>query len=199
MDRRIIVINHSDLLRKGIVSIIRASCQYEVIELSSVEELQDYKQLSDLIIVIVVQESCLLHGTGSLIDPLKKRNIVKLLGISTGGGGDHPPAYPLNDRIEINIRADELLTRIAHLASNDMGKNRPAISAGLTDREQEVLKLVAQGYINKQIADALSISIHTVISHRKNIVEKLGIRSISGLTVYAVINGMIDIDQIRMG
>jgi DNA-binding CsgD family transcriptional regulator len=198
MDRRIIVIHHSDLLRKGIVSIIRTSCQYEVIELSSLEELQDYTKLSNLIIVLVVQESCLLQGAASRIEPLKKKNIVKLIGITTGDS-DKIPVYPVDERMDINVRSDVLLSRIAHLAKNDMVKNKPALSAGLTDREQEVLKLVALGYINKEIADTLSISIHTVISHRKNIVEKLGIRTISGLTVYAVINGMVDIDQIRMG
>ena len=198
MDRRIIVIHSSDLLRKGLVSIIRTSCQYEVIELSSIEELQDYTKLSDLIIVLVVQESCLTQETRNLIDPLKNRNIVKLVGITTADS-DNMPAYPLDERMDINVRADVLLSRIAHLAKNDIGKNKPAVTAGLTDREQEVLKLVALGYINKEIADTLSISIHTVISHRKNIVEKLGIRTISGLTVYAVLNGMVDIDQIRMG
>lgn len=63
---------------------------------------------------------------------------------------------------------------------------------GLTNREVDVLKLVALGYSNKEIADRLFISTHTVISHRKNMTEKLGIKSISGLTVYAIINNYID-------
>lgn len=62
----------------------------------------------------------------------------------------------------------------------------------LSSREQEILKLVAQGNINKLIADKLNISIHTVITHRKHITHKLGIKSISGLTLYAAINNMID-------
>jgi len=61
----------------------------------------------------------------------------------------------------------------------------------LTTREIEVLKLLAQGYIIKEIADRLSISVHTVLSHRKNISDKLGIKTIPGLTVYATINGYI--------
>lgn len=63
---------------------------------------------------------------------------------------------------------------------------------GLSNREIDVLKLVALGYSNKEIADKLFISTHTVMSHRKNITEKLGIKSISGLTVYAIINNYID-------
>lgn len=62
----------------------------------------------------------------------------------------------------------------------------------LSNREVEVLKLVALGYSNKEIADKLFISTHTVMSHRKNMTEKLGIKSISGLTVYAIINNIID-------
>ncbi|QGY48204.1 hypothetical protein GM418_23920 [Maribellus comscasis] len=67
----------------------------------------------------------------------------------------------------------------------------------LSTREKEVLKLVALGNSNKIIADKLFISVHTVISHRKNITEKLGIKSISGLTVYAIINQVIDTENIN--
>jgi len=66
----------------------------------------------------------------------------------------------------------------------------------LTPREKEVLILLVQGYINKEIANKLHISLTTVISHRKNMTEKLGIKSISGLTIYAVMNGFIDADRI---
>lgn len=66
-----------------------------------------------------------------------------------------------------------------------------AKTSTLSSREIEVLKLVAGGHINKHIADALSISLHTVISHRKNITSKLGIKTVSGLTMYAVLNGLV--------
>lgn len=61
----------------------------------------------------------------------------------------------------------------------------------LSAREIEVLRLVAQGFTNKEIADNLSISINTVLSHRKNITAKLGIKSVSGLCVYAMMNGIL--------
>lgn len=66
----------------------------------------------------------------------------------------------------------------------------------LTDREIEVLSLVAQGKINKEIAEKLFISTTTVITHRKNIQEKLGIKSVSSLTIYAVMHGYVDINKI---
>ena len=62
----------------------------------------------------------------------------------------------------------------------------------LSAREVEVLALIARGLMNKQIADRLHISLTTVISHRKNITEKLGIKSVPGLTIYAVLNGYVD-------
>jgi DNA-binding CsgD family transcriptional regulator len=55
------------------------------------------------------------------------------------------------------------------------------------------------GLQNKEIADKLNISIHTVITHRKNITNKLSIKSISGLTVFAILNGIIEIDSINLG
>ena len=63
-------------------------------------------------------------------------------------------------------------------------------------REIEVLSLVARGFINKEIADKLNISLTTVITHRKNIIEKLGIKSVSGLTIYAVMRGYVEADSI---
>ena len=66
----------------------------------------------------------------------------------------------------------------------------------LSAREIEVLALVAQGLLNKEIADRLNISLTTVVTHRKNITEKLGLRSVSALTIHAVMNGYVDIDQI---
>lgn len=66
----------------------------------------------------------------------------------------------------------------------------------LTDREIEVLALIVQGYINKEIADQLNIGLTTVITHRKNIMEKLGMRSVSALTIYAVMHGYVDINKI---
>jgi DNA-binding NarL/FixJ family response regulator len=66
----------------------------------------------------------------------------------------------------------------------------------LSDREIQVMSLIVQGYINKEIADQLHIGLSTVITHRKNIMEKLGIKSVSALTIYAVMHGYVDINKI---
>ncbi len=66
----------------------------------------------------------------------------------------------------------------------------------ISNREAEVLALVVKGFINKEIAEKLCISLPTVISHRKNICEKLHIRTVSALTIYAVTHGIVSMDEI---
>jgi len=66
----------------------------------------------------------------------------------------------------------------------------------ISSRETEVLALVARGFTNKEIADRLCISLPTVISHRKNICEKLNLRSVSSLTIYAVTHGIVRVEEI---
>ena len=68
--------------------------------------------------------------------------------------------------------------------------------ATLSDREQEVLALIAKGEMNKTIADKLNISLNTALTHRKNITAKLNIKTVSGLTVYAILNGLISADEV---
>ena len=67
----------------------------------------------------------------------------------------------------------------------------------LSEREQDVLVQVVQGLSNKEIADVLCISIQTVISHRKNIARKLNIHSTAGLTIYAIVNKLVDINTLE--
>ena len=78
--------------------------------------------------------------------------------------------------------------------NSNLADNNPLLS----DREIDILKLVALGYANKEIADELFISINTVITHRKNLTEKLGIKTISGITVYAIMNNLINPDDVRL-
>ena len=67
----------------------------------------------------------------------------------------------------------------------------------LSEREKEVLVQVAKGLLNKEIADKLNISVNTVITHRKNITRKTGIKTAPGLTVYAILGGLINIGSLE--
>lgn len=68
----------------------------------------------------------------------------------------------------------------------------------LSLREKEILVCVAKGMLNKEIADYCNLSIHTVITHRKNITRKTGIKTVAGLTVYALLNNLIDPSSLEL-
>jgi DNA-binding CsgD family transcriptional regulator len=81
------------------------------------------------------------------------------------------------------------------------GRNMPPADSQsqqvLTRREIEVMALIVEGYINKEVADKLHIGLSTVVTHRKNIMEKLGLKSVSALTIYAVTHGYVDINKLK--
>ena len=95
--------------------------------------------------------------------------------------------------ISIFNSAEQIARRIREAVDRPAANNY-ADSHDLTERERDVLVLVAKGHTNKEIASMLNISPHTVISDRKNIAHKTGIRSVAGLTVYAILNHLIDGD-----
>ncbi len=103
----------------------------------------------------------------------------------------------------INVPESELVRSLLMLEqhAHGRGENLPPMPAVLnkkilSDREIEVMSLIVQGYINKEIANKLNIGLATVITHRKNIMDKLGMKSVSALTIYAVMHGYVDINKI---
>ena len=103
----------------------------------------------------------------------------------------------------INVPEQELVRSLLALqqSAHGHGKNMPPMPEVLnrkilSDREIEVMSLIVQGYINKEIAEKLNIGLATVITHRKNIMDKLGMKSVSALTIYAVMHGYVDINKI---
>lgn len=93
-----------------------------------------------------------------------------------------------------SIRMRKKLLRAVRAFTGRDGNTADSID--LSDREKEILVAVARGLTNKEIAEQHCISVHTVISHRKNITRKTGIKTISGLTVYAVFNNLISQDDL---
>ena len=98
------------------------------------------------------------------------------------------------------IRRLELLSK-----QNDVTRNISGMVMGaaqnvdaLSDRERDVIISLVQGMSNKEIADHLCISVNTVITHRRNIARKLQIHSPAGLTIYAIINGLVDISSAKL-
>lgn len=103
------------------------------------------------------------------------------------GSGPSDSFATLNPEENLDVIIEttgEMLSRAARRPSK--------VSASLSPREIDVLRLLAAGHINKEIASMLHISINTVLSHRKNITAKLGIKSASALGIYAAMNGLIN-------
>ncbi len=116
--------------------------------------------------------------------------------------GQPQPAYADMHCIDVCTNEEAIVRDIlrmhhgAHRSEHIVpGAVRPE-AAHLSGREAEVLALIARGYMNKQIADSLQIGLTTVISHRRNIMEKLGIRSVAGLAIYALTAGYVDAGEL---
>ncbi len=113
--------------------------------------------------------------------------------------GEQPSLYgvlTLNYSLSRNLLVKSIIQLRNYGHKNDHPNDMQAAEHDLSPREIEVLILLTKGYINKEIANKLHIGLTTVITHRKNITEKLGIKSVSGLAVYAIMHGYIEADQI---
>ena len=104
----------------------------------------------------------------------------------------------INDAMVLTPDMDEeSIVNVLNRVVESLEKDEKLQQASLTQREVDVLRLVALGYINKEIAEMLSISFNTVLTHRKNISAKLGIKSASGLGFYAIMNGYISEEDVK--
>jgi len=100
---------------------------------------------------------------------------------------------PAIRRLEQRSRQNDVSAKISNMISQS-----PASPETLSDREKDVVVSVVQGMSNKEIADHLCISVNTVITHRRNIARKLQIHSPAGLTIYAIVNNLVDISSVSL-
>ena len=94
--------------------------------------------------------------------------------------------------IELNDDFQRVKSTLNQVTNTLQTDNDEPDTAPLSDREKDVLVCLSKGLKNNEIADELNISVHTVITHRKNIVRKTGIKSVAALTVYAILNNLIE-------
>lgn len=210
----IVVADGNFLVRKGISSIVAANKDLQLVaEAKDTDELREKLTLFPEALLIIDFLSVLPRGN-DLKELSSRYPMVKILAIT-----DIQPKVLMAKSFEMGLTSyllkecdeEEILQAIYSTAKGERflcGKivdvmadnnkdfeNAPSFVAcdgvGVTDRELEIIQLVAEGYANKQIADKLFLSTHTVTTHRKNIMNKLGIANTAGLVLYAVKENLI--------
>lgn len=98
--------------------------------------------------------------------------------------------------IHLQENKESIIRKIQNLLDPGFPSESEALSTKLSPRETTIVRMVSMGLTNRQIAEKLFLSAHTVMTHRKNISNKLGIKSVSGLTIYAIVNNIITIEEV---
>lgn len=188
----IIVAVESYLLRKGVVSILNRIPGVTVIrEFESPGPLEKFLQNRNHDILILSQ-SLFDEAMTSLFreGDLQERCIL----LSTASTEKKALGLPVIDSTD---GKEDIIQKIQALLDAQPRSQQDHHIFNLSPREKTIVRLVSLGYTNKQIAEELFLSAHTVITHRKNIGHKLGIKSVSGITVYAIVNNIITIEEVN--
>ena len=186
---RIAIVAPSAILAEGVATILQRGGEADVVLVATtLEEVVPRLHSADIDVLVV--DAALLRNV-ELSGELSERVIVGML----TSLHDSETMRRLTHSFTLYTPEEEIIRTVSQ-AVNASTEPSPQESHELSERERDVLVLVAKGYTNKEIASELNISPHTVISHRKNIVHKTGIRSVAGLTVYAVLNKLIDSEQL---
>lgn len=179
-----------------------------VLSLSNIIRLGIQQSLSDLNIGAKVYLSSDIDSAKDIIEKLKISLIIADENISSAKEFDKLKTNPdlkflyLNyssaesfEEMYINISQKELGEKLRDYIDPGKDFKNQEGEKGLSKRENEVVRMLSLGAGNKEIAQKLHLSLHTVLTHRKNIIRKLGIKTTSGITVYAILNGIITIEE----
>lgn len=188
----VIIADISQLTRSGIMAILKQTgftfIFREVFQAEKLIRLLQNDPKNLLIISNSFLNSCSPEMTRKIFSQSKQflRVLIQDTGMNSRFYNDFHEILEPEDSEKVILR--KLEKQVRGLIKPDPAANQPE---EISEREKDVLKLVAIGMTNKEIAEKLFISSHTVITHRKNITAKLGIKTIAGLTVYAVIHKLI--------
>lgn len=191
MHNRIIIIHPSEIIKQGLHHICKSLFDIDAIILSQIDEVKNYHEIRDSTILFLLDADLNQDQFIKAVEDFKKTNSVKIVLLCASSDKGHCKD-DFEGCIQINASKSMIFEVLNPYVKQNSENTAKPNETGLTERERDVLKEVALGKTNKEIAEELFISFHTVISHRKNITEKLGIKSISGLTVYAILNKLID-------
>lgn len=193
----ILILESSRIIFEGLYTILHQSdLDCKIYKIDAIDELNSIIETEKIDILI----SNLLHFVNreKEIRKFRKDNPdISIVGIDYGMMQKTDPEpdalFSLYDSQEKII---SLLSRLDSKNKSITKENEK--DDNLTKREIEVLSGIVNGMINKEIADSLNISIHTVVRHRKNITTKTGIRSQSGLTIYAISKNIVNIEDLKI-
>ncbi len=192
---KVLVYSKSYLIRNSISRII-----YEKFSNVEIKETDATKEvLEDLIIsfiphVVIVDISC-------KEDVLKNISLHSpfFIGVIFSENIENKCKEVFDEVITIFDSRKEITLKIENVFKKELeGTEEHIQDKELSEREKEILKYVAMGYTNKEIADKLFLSVFTVMTHRKNITAKLGIKTISGLTLYAILTGIVSLSDVEL-
>ena len=191
--KKILLITPSRIIARGITSILEEhggfSVETVLVDLSRENEATVRDSTADIVIVDPIIFDFASRPSGrSRISDLTDAAVIAAPTTFT----DDESIKSYDETISIYDTPAAVISKLrnslAQYAGNSRSENREELSA----REKEILVCVAKGMLNKEIADRFHISIYTVITHRKNITRKTGIKTVAGLTVYALLNNLID-------
>lgn len=188
---RIAIVEPSAIIAQGVASILAASGEADVVAIyPTLRAYADRLNVKDVEVVVVGSQV----AVGAQLRSELQGVAVVLLSTTVV---DEDVLRQVDG--VINIYDDEAALMRKVRTAVEQGETNPySDSHDLSERERDVLILVAKGMANKEIADRLNISIHTVMSHRKNITHKTGIKSVAGLTVYALLNNLLDQSDVTL-
>jgi DNA-binding CsgD family transcriptional regulator len=194
----VIIADLSPLSRFGMISFLRQlNYPFSIREISVPEKLKNIFH-KDQALFIISSASFLEKFSDTQIQTLLPggKYVAKLLINDLPRSQRKFPAF--NEIIEISDSERTIVRKLNKAAASLARLNSyQVMPEDISDREKDVLRLVALGHTNKEIAGKLFISSHTVITHRKNITAKLGIKTIAGLTIYALLNKLITSEEIK--
>ncbi len=190
MSNRVIICEASEIISIGLAEIIDGLAQFDVVSrLDNPEHLSEKIVATDANLLVIDPVLLGFHNREFLSQLSKEHPQLTIIALTTSCL-DRSMLTPYHGVIEISDTRSKIISKMNEFAQSEATKNADDVE--LSKRETDVLVAVAKGMMNKEIAEQMNISIHTVISHRKNITRKTGIKSVSGLTVYALLNNLID-------
>lgn len=191
---RITIAEPSVIIRRGTIELLRQldSLRFEVFEIDDPEQIRTAlaRYRSDILIL-----NPSMAGPETLKQIRKDFPQLKVVALATSLIGQSA-ARDYGESLGLYDSAEQIRGKLIRLVTGpDADPERDTLSP----REKEVIACVVMGLTNKQIADKLYLSAHTVITHRRNIANKLQIHSTAGLTIYAIVNKLVDLDDVTAG